>query len=812
MSLIQSTAIPSGATGYEIGHSVRFDEASNASLSRTVSSEGNRKTWTYSMWVKRGEPAHFNTYLFGANGRYGVTCYFYNGILGFLVSYASVQRGLESTALFRDTSAWMHIVAVLDVTEATGADRMRLYVNGSRLTDFSHNTAHQLPQNDDTLGMNMANSLQYISGGGRYPDTVRWDGYIAEVNFIDGVAKLPSDFGETGDYGEWKPKAYSGSYGSKGFYLDFADSGNLGDDESGNGGDFAENNIAATDQMLDSPTNNFATWNPVEPTPTGLFAEGNTHYYANAVTTKGAVAGTIGISGKFYWEVLSSSTNQYHTEKIGIAADGFALNQHIGYESITWGYGSNGGSQYKWNNNSSTYVGGRQIGDIQMVAVDTDAGKVWFGRNGTWAESGNPATGANAQFTNIPAVVRPATSVNNTQNGIDGSICNFGQDSSFAGNNTAQGNQDGNDIGDFYYAPPTGFLALCTSNLPDATVVPSEHFNTVLYTGGGGTQSFTGVGFQPDLIWQKKRSNAGNHTLADAVRGTEKRLQVDNNSAEDTLSGFFSSFNSDGFTTSQYNDSGESYVAWNWKANGSGSSNTNGSINTTVSANVDAGFSIVSYTGTGTAGTVGHGLSSAPDIVIVKRRNATAYWYMNLKNIPSQSAQADMVGVLNESIAIDGYNVGSAIFSNTAPTSTHFTITTSAVVNANASTYIAYAFHSVDGYSKVGSYTGNGSTDGTFVYTGFRPAYVMIRRTDSNAQWTILDNKRDLYNVSKKLLYADSTSAEQDGISDRTPDWLVDFNSNGFKLRATNSDSNGNSANLIYLAFAEQPFKYSNAR
>ena len=807
MSLINSTAIPSGATGYEIDNSLRFNDDDNTQLERTFTSAGDRKKWTWSAWIKRGNIAT-NMTLFSAKGNTGniwlagvdgiMRVEHYNGAGGY-----DFRRDFDG--YHRDASAWYHFIIVYDSAQGSEVDRIKFYRNGQAVGVES--TANAMTQNfQSEFNNNEAHWLGAFNHGFDY------DGYMAEVNFIDGLAKAPADFGETGNYGEWKPIAYSGTYGTNGFYLNFATAADMGDDKSGNTNDWTEQNIAATDQMLDSPTNNFATWNPVEPTPTGLFAEGNTHYYANAVTTKGAVAGTIGISGKFYWEVLSSSTNQYHTEKIGIAADGFALNQHIGYESITWGYGSNGGSQYKWNNNSSTYVGGRQIGDIQMVAVDTDAGKVWFGRNGTWAESGNPATGANAQFTNVPAVVRPATSVNNTQNGIDGSICNFGQDSSFAGNKTAQGNQDGNDIGDFYYAPPTGFLALCTSNLPDATVVPSEHFNTVLYTGGGGTQSFTGVGFQPDLIWQKKRSNAGNHTLADAVRGTEKRLQVDNNSAEDTLSGFFSSFNSDGFTTSQYNDSGESYVAWNWKANGSGSSNTNGSTNSTVSANVDAGFSIVSYTGTGTAGTVGHGLSSAPDIVIVKRRNATAYWYMNLKNIPSQSAQADMVGVLNESIAIDGYNVGSAIFSNTAPTSTHFTITTSAVVNANASTYIAYAFHSVDGYSKVGSYTGNGSTDGTFVYTGFRPAYVMIRRTDSNAQWTILDNKRDLYNVSKKLLYADSTSAEQDGISDRTPDWLVDFNSNGFKLRATNSDSNGNSANLIYLAFAEQPFKYSNAR
>ena len=439
MSLINSTAIPSGATGYEIGHSVRFDEASNPSLTRTPSSEGNRKTWTYSVWVKRGNVG-IGTYLLGSNGRYGTFIYFSTADrLGFSSSYADVGRGIESTALYRDPNAWMHIVAVFNTTESTGADRMKLYVNGSRLTDLSWNTAHQHPQNNDGMGMNMT-TLQEISGGGRYASTVRWDGYMGEINFIDGAAKAPSDFGETGDYGEWKPIEYSGSYGSQGFYLDFADSGNLGDDESGNGGDFTENNIAATDQMVDSPTNNFPTMNPLDSGVTSL-AEGNLSITTSG-SNNGGIRSTMSFpSGKWYTEVLlktvAGGTQPYH----------WGIGKHTA--SITsWVSGGDyavmeddGSMKTDGSNVSPTYYsGGFIVGDIIGIAVDVDNNQLTFYKN-------NVSLGAHSYTIESNEYFLYIGDGSTVRSGV--TIANFGQDSSFAGNKTAQGNQDGNSIGDF---------------------------------------------------------------------------------------------------------------------------------------------------------------------------------------------------------------------------------------------------------------------------------------------------------------------------------------------------------------------------
>ena len=794
MAVLNTGLAKTSASDYEISNSLRFNDDDSAYLSRTPSSAGNRKTWTWSGWVKRGNLGTEGMIWSAGTGLYKdyVKLTTANKLF-FVFDNGSTYVGGTISPVIRDPSAWFHLLIKMD----TANQVFEVYINGEAVNWDSKNsiTLNYTPQTNNTV----EHRIGQYGGGGQY-----FDGYLAEVNFVDGQALTPADFGETGDYGEWKPIEYTGTYGTNGFYLDFSNSGSLGTDASSNSNNWTPNNLSATDQMLDSPTNNFATWNAVEPTPTGLFAEGNTHYYANAVTTKGAVAGTIGFSGKFYWEVLSSSTNQYHTEKIGIAVDGFALNQNIGYESSTWGYGSNGGSQYKYHNNSATYLGGRQIGDIQMVAVDTDAGKVWFGRNGTWHESGNPATGANAQFTDVPSVVRPAASVYSNNNGIDGSICNFGQDSSFAGNKTAQGNQDSNGIGDFYYTPPTDFLALCTQNLPEPTVIPSEHFNTILFTGDGtDDRSITGVGFAPDLSWLKSRPANSGHNISDKVRGDNKILASHTTAAEATLDTIVS-LDSDGFTVGDgngydVNKNGESIVAWNWKANGSGVSNTDGTITSTVSANVDAGFSIVSYTGVGSVSTVGHGLSSAPEMIILKERTLVDNWFVyhsgNTSAPETENLRLNLTNATADSLTY---------WNDTAPSSSVFTLGTTTGVNDNGEDYIVYAFHSVDGYSKVGSYISNQNADGPFVYTGFRPAFIMVKRTNSTGHWEIHDTKRDAINQSQMArLFPNYTNAESD-----SDGW--DILSNGFKLRTTHSSTNEGS--LIYIAFAETPFSKSNAR
>jgi hypothetical protein len=336
----------------------------------------------------------------------------------------------------------------------------------------------------------------------------------------------------------------------------------------------------------------------------------------------------------------------------------------------------------------------------------------------------------------------------------------------------------------------------------------------VLYTATGNDNlAITGVGFQPDFTWIKSRSATYSHNVYDGVRGVSKRLQPNLTNAESSISGV-KSFDADGFTLgNSTNDtnftSGITYVAWNWKANGSGVSNTDGSITSTVSANTDAGFSIVSYTGTGSNLTVGHGLNEAPDMVIIKGRDFSDFWWVGHNDIGSGWTGTDY-------IALNGtYSYGWDGNRNTwtgAPTSTVVKIGTDNIINRNGNDFIMYAFHSVDGFSKFGSYTGNGSTDGPFVYTGFRPAWIVTKRTDSTSNWTIIDAKREGFNASDG-----SSSTGNDGLdannsgTEGSADQL-DILSNGWKRRDTSTSGNASGATYIYMAFAENPFKYANAR
>ena len=356
------------------------------------------------------------------------------------------------------------------------------------------------------------------------------------------------------------------------------------------------------------------------------------------------------------------------------------------------------------------------------------------------------------------------------------------------------------------------YLPLSTANLPDPVIDPAQgaspedYFNTVLYTGNATVNhQITGVGFQPDFLWIKQRSGTEWHNVQDVVRGVQEGLFPNDTYQEVTRTNAVKSFDTDGFTLgdnsgSGWNTSGSTYVAWNWKANGSGVSNTDGSITSTVSANTTSGFSIVSYTGTGASATVGHGLGVTPDLLIIKNRGNTRNWAVwhsalggdNLVTLNTSGA------VLNNSVYWGGGN----------HTSTTFEVNTSTLNNENTYDHIAYCFHSVDGFSKFGSYTGNGSADGPFVYTGFRPAFVMVKRTDSTANWQIYDTARDLFNSAGLSLAPNGTAAESDGGED------LDILSNGFKARDTAGARNANGGTYIFMAFSDAngPFKYSNAR
>ena len=333
----------------------------------------------------------------------------------------------------------------------------------------------------------------------------------------------------------------------------------------------------------------------------------------------------------------------------------------------------------------------------------------------------------------------------------------------------------------------------------------SKHMQAVLYTGTGATQTIGGLNFQPDLIWIKSRSAATDHKLTDSVRGVTKSLESNTTDAEATDANGVTAITSTGFTLgsdSVYNNSGATYVAWCWKANGAGSSNTDGTITSTVSANTSAGFSVVTYTGTGSNATIGHGLGVAPRMIIVKCRNtAGESWQVYHANLTSAAFRMR----LNSTDAQDSQPT---MWNSTAPTSTVFSVGTASGTNANTQTYVAYCWADVNGFSKLGFYTGNGSTDGTFVYTGFRPKYILIKRTDTATyQWSIWDTRRNTFNAANSNLWADSSEAETTATV-----YDVDILSNGFKLRTANVARNASGGNYIYAAFAENPFKNSLAR
>ena len=324
-----------------------------------------------------------------------------------------------------------------------------------------------------------------------------------------------------------------------------------------------------------------------------------------------------------------------------------------------------------------------------------------------------------------------------------------------------------------------------------------DYFNTKLYTGNGtDNHGITGVGFQPDFTWIKPRNEARGHALFDAVRGATKMIISNETSAEGTYATSLKSFDSDGFnlgTSNDVNKSANTHVAWNWLANGAGSANTDGSISSTVSANTTSGFSIVKYTGTGSASTIGHGLGSAPKMIITKPISTTGVWLTWHTGI-SINGQIQ----LQSTDAV--YNPGNNLYWNsTLPTSSVFSIGTSGAINVSGTEYIAYCFADVTGYSKFGSYTGNGSTDGTFIYTGFKPAFLIYKRTDTTGDWEMWDNRRSTFNPENKALFANSSNAEATASN-------LDFTSNGFKIRVSSGGINASGGSYIYMCFAENPF------
>jgi len=797
-----------------VAQSLRFEDGSSAYLSRTPSATSNQKTFTWAGWVKEGNTDSYNT-LFSAGNSGSAYCswWFNNGKLVVFSYNGGTLLSLTTTAIYRDPSAWYHVVVAFDTTHATSSERIKVYVNGERVTTFDSAT---YPTQNLATYVNAASTAHYVGwseGGVDY-----WDGYMADVYFIDGQALGPEHFGyKDATYGDWRPKAYAdgnpeADYGSNGFHLDFQ-AGAIGTDRSPMGNNWTANNLANSDVVQDSPTNNFATYNPLSKNASypGTSSEGNLKQYVGGAASTFAMQ-----SGKWYWEMefvdvgtfsltgIMDSTRANTGDVAGLAYP----NKGVAYVSSTgyvWKDGSQVASYATWT-----------TGDIIGMSYDQSTQSITFYKNGT-SQGSITATSPDGSY--VPYTAHPA--------GTGTSVANFGQDSSFAGNKTRQSNTDDNGYGDFYYSPPTGFLALCTANLPESAVVPGENFNTVLYTGSGitsgQTRSISGMGFQPDFLWFIRRDFGGAgyyyRYVFDKLSGTgaTKGLRTDSTSGEGMANqsyDYLNSFDSDGFTLgattygSFYLDSnGASEVVWGMKgSNTSGSTNNNGSITSTVSANQDAGFSIVNYTGNSGPDTIGHGLTQAPEIIILKNKSASGQeWvvYPGVSGISSPETKylrLDSTGSLAST---------STFWNNTAPTNQVFSVGDVQPVNgAWGNDYVAYCWHAISGFSKFGTYTGNGSTDGTFVYTGFRPKWIMVKRTDGDPvyAWLILDTERDPYNVSEKTLFPHTSAAENTSLFD------LDILSNGFKWRSVQTSENASGGTYIYMAFAEYPFKRSNAR
>ena len=611
-------------------------------------------------------------------------------------------------------------------------------------------------------------------------------------------------------------------HGTNGFYLDFSDNTNtttLGIDKSPNGNDFTPEDVATNDSVKDTPTNAFATLN-ANVYADSKFKEGNLYFDA-ADTHKTAYSNIAVNSGKWYWEAkaIAGSLTKW---TYGVSDVKNITTGQISGQNALLAHDTNSGSTYKQGDAVSIYIDdirkngsvtGSDVqddiaqGNIVAIALDVDAGKVWFGRNGTWINGSATASTTLNPASHDTTVTTGETYVPAFSGESADWQVNFGQDDSFSGTSTSQGNQDENGLGSFYYAVPSGFKALCTKNLlaPNLPSIakPQKHFECVTYTGdGSNNRKITGLEFTPDMIWIKSRSNGDAHVVQDIIR-TNGLLYINQNSTEgDTGGGWISSFNeavrpSDGFTINSngpINTNSQTYVAWCWKAGGAAVANTDGTINTQVSANQTAGFSIVTYTGTGSAATIGHGLGKAPRVVITKLRDTTTQdWFFLTGEIMNDRGKYQK---FNESGSIAS---DTNVYPATATTSTVYSVGTDNSVNGSGSKYVSYCWTDIPGYSKFGKYKGNFDANGVFINLGFTPALIIVKKnTDDN--WPMYDYKRDPTNPGDHRIFADVNTVEGG-----TGQEHFDFLSNGIKWRRAKNPFNNSDAPFFYMAFARRP-------
>jgi hypothetical protein len=848
---LQVGEVQKPASLFNLDRSLRFRSSNTAYLSRTPAGAGSQTTWTWSGWVKRGRLGA-RQFIFSSGVSPTTTqvwqCEFNaNDKLEFYNQTIGTYR--LSTQIFRDPSVWYHIVFCADTNNGTAQNRFRCWVNGIEITVWDTNSTIS---SGYTFALNGAYrhtiaEYSYTLGSG-----LSFDGYLADTYFIDGQALAPTDFGAYDGNFYWTPKAYTGTYGTNGFHLEFEDNSAstaaaIGKDTSGNVNNWTPNNINLTtpentnvswDSMVDVPTltstdvANFTTLNPLIASINGSTLSEANLKFTSPLAAVGGCLGTIGVSsGKWYWEfthggIVSGSNDLF----IGI--DSNPSPTAWGNTSATmYSYWSSNGN--KANNASFTAYGASYTtNDVIGVALDMDAGTIVFYKNGT---------SQGTAFTGLTGTYFPAVS--------DGggsqlaAFANFGQRP-------------------FRYTPPTGFKDLNSFNIAEVL---------------GDVET-------PDFVWIKSRSASGDHALFNSVTGVGKYLRSSNTGVETTDVNSLIQFNKNGFllgNSTAVNTSATTYVASAWKAGNTTVTNTDGrqtvtitiaspavvtatghsfqngdviqlyttgalptglstginyyvvsratntfqlsltsggsAINTSgtqsgthsctfysqLRANQTAGFSVVTYAGTGTNITVGHGLGIAPRMVIVKERTDDAGdWFV-------YHADTGATRYLALNTTAIGLTL-STIWNNTAPTSSVFSMGNNDDTSGSADTYVAYCFSEIAGYSKFGSYISNNAADGPFVHTGFRPRWLIVKRAIATAGqtggWFMYDAERNTYNVMDKYMFAESTSGEATLA-------VFDFTSNGFKIRSNNVHVNTTAGDTyIYMAFAEHPFKYALAR
>jgi len=793
-----------------IAKSIVSNRADNSQLNRTISSSSQRRIFTISLWCKLSTPAS------GTAGRHSFftarqpsnseICYFMiddNGRLSFqsLNSGGSNVMTQMSNRTFEDTSKFYHFMVAVDTTQSTNTNKIKMYVDGDQITDFSYSnydggTNYDLPFGND-------NSTMYV--GEQNSSNYHLDGYMAEFNIVDGTAYTPSTFGLTDtSTGRWIPKSLAGiSYGTHGARFEFANSAGqtIGDDTSGQGNDFTVSGFATTDVTTDSPTDLYPTLMDFQTSYPGTYSEGNLRIDGgtNSQTSVGRSTLTFDAedSTGYYWEVKNIENNGFGQNwngygMFGVDADNStpssgnlkpASGSHVTYResgNIVVKLGASGtefdgGTAYfpKTGNNSSLPSGGDTIG----IAVK--GGKVWFAKNGNWInpKQGHPGLDGTPAANNVTGRFRAVCMCYHSTSAQE---INFGQRLTLGGTSTSD--YSANNGGRFVYNPPVGFRAIKQDNLPETTRST------------------------PDFVWAKSRDNTESHVIYDTTRGVQKMISPNNTTEEGTQADGLQKFLKGGFATEDHermNQSGISYANWSWIANGgTTSANTDGSGATqasTIQANQTAGFSIVTFSSSSSpSGTykIAHGLGAAPQWIIGKNlENSGGYnWTVFHHKVASDPATDFLRLNTNASLSDNA-----TVWGDTSPTSTVFTVGTGVPLLANEKT-IFYCWTGIPGFSKFGSYTGNGNSNGQFINVGFKPSWIMIKETGNSNNWPIWDNKRFPLNPTNNSLFADLNQADNGSSID------MDVLSNGFKCRTTNSQINRSGGSYIYMAFAEHPF------